>query len=250
MPTLYGRGGRVRRDLLVLGAVAAALLVAIVAFAASTTVTTQPGQATPTATPASEKDLFGGSLEPRVRYRTRNFVPTISFVVGDTEWFVADATRPDPLMLERRLRTGRPGGELPSRSALIFSRVIGVVDPRSGRLLQVDDLYRWLKRHPDLVVSRAEPVTVAGLDGRRFDERVRFSEPAVVADVCRAQLTVCTLIAPNRFYTNGTRMHTFVLPLPGDGPLVIDIVGRTQRDLDKVEAPAEEVLRTLTVTPR
>jgi len=41
VPTLYGRGVRVRRDLLILGAAAAAVLVAIVAFAASNTVKTQ-----------------------------------------------------------------------------------------------------------------------------------------------------------------------------------------------------------------
>lgn len=241
---------RVRRDLLVLGAVATALLVAIVAFAASTTVTTQPEQATPTATPASQRDLFGGSMEPRVRYRTREFQPTLSFVPGDAEWLVIDASRTDNLVLERRYRTGEPGGELPARSALIFSRINEVIDPRSGDTIHIDDvfdLYRWLRRHPDLDVSRAEPVTLAHLGGLRFDERVRFRRPARPASVCRPQLIECTLIAPNRYYAKGIRMHTILLPLDRV-PLVIDIVGRTQRDLDAVEAPAQELLGTLTVT--
>jgi hypothetical protein len=237
---------RVRRDLLVLGAAAAALLVAIVAFAASTTVKTPPSAPTPTATPASQRDLFGGSLEPRVRYRTYEFEPRLSFVPGDAEWLVVNASRADNLVLERRHRSGEPGGELPSRSALIFSRINEVVDPRSGDAIQVDDLYSWLEQHPDLDVSRAQPVTLAGLDGLRFDERVRFTRPARPASVCRSQLIDCTLIAPNRYYANGIRMHTIVLPLYR-APLVIDIVGRTQRDLDMVEAPAEEVLRTLEV---
>jgi hypothetical protein len=250
---------RVRRDLLVLGAVATALLVAIVAFAASTTVTSQPEQATPTATPASQRDLFGGSLEPRVRYRTREFQPRLSFVPfqpplsfvpGDAEWLVIDASRTDNLVLERRYRTGEPGGELPARSALIFSRVNEVIDPRSGDTIRIDDvfdLYRWLRRHPDLDVSRAEPVTLAHLGGLRFDERVRFRRPARPASVCRPQLIECTLIAPNRYYARGIRMHTILLPLDRV-PLVIDIVGRTQRDLDAVEAAAEELLGTLSVT--
>ena len=238
---------RVRRDQLVLGAVAAALLVAIVAFAASSSGVKTDRGPTPTATPASERDLFGGSLEPRVRYRTRAFDPQLSFVPGDTEWLVVNATRPDNLVLERRFRTGQPGGELPSRSALIFTRVGAPVDPRTGRTVHVEDLYPWLKRHPDLVVSRADPVTVAGIDGLQFDERVRFTRPARSAAACRPQLILCTLIAPNRFYANGIRMHTILLPF-GGVPLVIDIVGRTQRDLDDVEAPAEEVLRTLNVT--
>jgi hypothetical protein len=233
-----------------MGAVVAALLVAIVAFAASTTVNTGPSEPTPTATPASEKDLFGGSLEPRVRYQTRVFEPPLSFVPGDAEWLVINASRADNLVLERRYRSGEPGGELPSRSALIFSRINEVIDPRSGDTIHVDDLYRWFRRHPDLDVSRVEPVTLAGLGGLRFDERVRFRSPARPASVCRPQLIECTLIAPNRYYARGIRMHTLVLTVPDDAPLVIDIVGRTQRDLDAVEAPAEELLRTLSVSRR
>ena len=69
--------------------------------------------------------------------------------------------------------------------------------------MQVAGLYRFLKQHPDLVVSRAEPVTVAGLDGLRFDETVRFSKPAREAAFCRTQLMVCTLIGPTRFFRTG-----------------------------------------------
>jgi hypothetical protein len=251
VPTLYGRDVRVRRDQLVLGAVAAAILLAIVAFAASSGgVKSAPPTPTPTATPASERDLFGGSLEPRVRYRTRSFAPRLSFVAGDTEWLVQDATQPEHLVVERRLRTNRPGSELPSRAAVVFSRVFQVTDPKEGRLLNVNSLYPWLRQHPDLVVGRAEPVTVAGREGLRFDETVRFTKPAVSASACRMRLLVCTLIAPNRFYENGTRMHTYVLPMPAENPLVIDILAQTKRDLDEVEVPAMELLRTLTISFR
>jgi hypothetical protein len=75
---------------------------------------------------------------------------------------------------------------------------------------------------------------------------VRFKRPARSAAVCRRMLTVCTVIAPGRYYPNGVRMHTTVLP-SGTAPLVIDITGRTQRDLDAIEAPAAEVLRTLRI---
>jgi hypothetical protein len=246
--TLYRRDVRVRRDQLVLGAVAAALLIAIVAFAASSSGVKTDRGPTPTATPASERDLFGGSLEPRVRYRTRSFEPTLSFVAGDSEWLVEDATERSHLVVERRIRGNRPGSELPSQSAVIFSRIYELIDPATGTPLPRDDLYPWLRHHPDLIVGRAEPVTIAGIDGLRFDEAVRFKRPARSAAACRAQLTVCTLIAPERYYPNGVRMHTIVLPLGPQAPLVIDIVGRTRRDLDAVEAPAEELLRTLRVT--
>jgi hypothetical protein len=247
--TLYGRHVRVRRDQLVLGAVAAALLLGIVAFAATSTIPSHSEQPTPTATPASERDLFGGSLEPRVRYRTRSFAPTLSFVAGDTEWLVQEATERSHLVVERRIRGNRPGSELPSESAVIFSRIFELIDPATGTPLPRDEnLYAWFSHHPDLRVGRAEPVTIAGIDGLQFDEAVRFDRPARSAAACRAQLTVCTLIAPERYFPDGVRMHTIVLPLGQQAPLVIDIVGRTQRDLDAVEAPAEQLLRTLTVT--
>src|SRR6185503_5192151 len=140
------------------------------------------------------------------------------------------------------------GSELPSRAAVMFSRIFEVIDPASGEQRYVNGLYPWFAHHPDLEVGRAEPVTVAGIQGLQFDETVRFKRPARSAAACRAQLTVCTLIAPGRYFPDGVRMHTIILPLPDNNPLVIDIVGRTQRDLDAVEAPAQELLRTLSVT--
>jgi hypothetical protein len=89
-------------------------------------------------------------------------------------------------------------------------------------------------------------VTVAGVRGRVFDVAVDFTRPAHAAAACRALLIVCTAIAPGRYYPDGTRMRTYILPRTANTPpLVIDIVGQTQRDLDKVEAPAAEILRTL-----
>jgi hypothetical protein len=239
---------RVRRDQIVLGAVAAAVLLAIVAFAASSGVKTEPAEPTPTAVPSAERVLFGGSLEPRVRYRTRAFAPPLSFVVGDTEWLVENTTEADHLVIERRIRTGQPGSELPSRSSVVFSRIIQVFDPETGVRIYTDDLYRWFRRHPDLRVGPSQRVTVAGVRGERFDVAVDFTRPAHAAAACRPALIVCTAIAPGRFFTDGTRMHTYVLPRTANTPpLVIDIVGQTQRDLDKVEAPAAELLRTLRI---
>jgi hypothetical protein len=237
---------RVRRDQLVLGAVAAALLVAIVAFAASGSAVKTDRRPTPTATPASERDLFGGSLEPHVRYRTRSFAPPLSFVVGDSEWIATVTTRPGEVLIERRIRTGQPGGELPSRSSITFARIFKVIDPDSGRPRVVGDLYAWLKHHPDLVVGPRRPITVAGVRGETFDVTVRFHRPARTAPLCRRLLIRCTVIAQGRYYPNGVRIREIVLPT-GTAPLVIDITGRTQRDLDKIEAPATALLQTLQI---
>jgi hypothetical protein len=235
---------RARRDQLVLGAAAAAVLIAIVVFAA-------PGgvreTAEPEATPMVGRPLFGGSLEAGVRYRTRSFIPQLSFVVSDRDWIVQDASRTDYLRLDRRIRTDTPGSELPPRSWLTFSRVTQVHNPdlpRRNVEAALGDPYAWMKRHPDLVVGPAEPITVAGIRGQSFHVTVSFSRPARAAGACRPLLVVCTSVAPDRYYPDGTRLRTIVLPLDG-GPFVIDVQGQTQRDLDEVEVPATAVLRSL-----
>jgi hypothetical protein len=237
----------VRRDQLALGAAAAAVLVGIVVIGAPGSIRNAPA---PTPTPAAGQPLFGGSLEPGVRYRTRSFIPPLSFVVSDSDWLVQDATGTDHLRLDRRIRTDAPGSELDPRSFLTFSRITQVHDPKlrqrnpAGALR---NLYGWMKRHPDLVVGPAEPVTVAGIRGQSFRVTVRFSKPARAAGACRPLLIVCTSIAPDRYYPDGTRLRTIILPL-ADGPFVIDVQGRTQRDLDAVEVPAAAVIRSLRLT--
>ncbi len=233
---------------MVLGAAAAAMLVAIVVVGAPGGVRKGPA---PAPTPAAGRSLFGGSLEAGVRYRTRAFVPPLSFVVSDRDWLVQDATGTDYLRLDRRRRSSdAPGSELPPRSWLTFSRVTRVYDPRfrnRNANLATRNLYAWMRRHPDLVVGRAAPVTIAGVRGQSFPVTVRFSKPARAAGACRPLLIVCTSIAPDRYFPDGTRLRTIVLPL-ADGPFVIDIQGQTQRDLDEVEVPAASVLRSLRVT--
>ena len=223
---------RGRRDQVVLGAVAAAVLVAIVAFAAAgggvkhVAATPTPASAEP-----AERPLFGGSLEPRVRYRTRFFVPAISFAVGDAEWIAQGTTQPDRLLLVRRRRTGAPGGELDPRSYLSFSR--SALPPGRVRLAMRGD-----RR---LVVGRSRATEVADTPAETFPVRLRFRDQATA---CRVLLLVCTTIPPGRYLVRGTRMRRIVLMM-SPGPLVIDLIGATGRDLDAVTAPAMAVLRTL-----
>jgi hypothetical protein len=230
---------RARRDQFVLGAAAAALLVAIVVFAASSGVKRGPAEPTAAPTPSSERPLFGGSLEPGVRYQTRAFTPPLSFVVGDTEWIVNDATQPDILVLERRVRTNRSGSEIPARSFVTFWRVNVVSDAAS-----VHDL---LRRNPDLRVGPATPARAAGLEGEKFRVTVSFTRPARPSAACRPLMIRCTRVLPDRFFPDGVRMRTLELPMASGGPLVIDLLGLTQRDLEKLEVPAAEVLRTLRI---
>jgi len=235
-----------RREQVVLGAVAAVLLVAIVVFAASSGVKddVRPPRPTPVPTAAAERELFGGSLEPGVRYRTRAFVPALSFEAADTEWLVRDATQPNVLTLDRRRnRTDRPGSELPARAFLTFSRITQVYEPRSGRIeLSPADLHAWMRRHPDLHVGRAHPTTVAGVPAESFVVSVRFRRPAVSAPECLPLQITCTAIAPGRYFPDRAGMRTIVLQTEPD-PLVIDLIGPT----GEIEGPTLPLLRSLRI---
>jgi hypothetical protein len=240
---------RARRDQLVLGAAAAALLVVIVALAASGGVQDAPPPTPPPPPPPPRQQrLFGGELVPGVRYRTRAFVPPLSFVVGDDRWLARDTAADDYVLLERRPGAGQAGGEYPGRAWLAFSRLPLVYDPRRGRLIATpSDLHAWTRGHPDLAAGPRTRTTVAGVAGYAFGARVGFRRPAVFAAVCILPDVPCTAIAPNRSLLRGSRMRTFVLP-PAAAPLVIDVIGATQRDLDGAEVPAAQVLRTLRLT--
>jgi hypothetical protein len=228
---------RARRDQVVLGAVAAAVLVAIVALAAAGGGVKQV-VATPTPGPSERGDrpLFGGSLEPRVRYRTRFFVPALSFAVADAEWIAQGTTQPDRLLLVRRRRTGAPGGERDPRSYLSFSR-----SP-----LPAVRLPSALRSDPHLVVGRLRATSVAGVPAQTFRLGLRFRDSATA---CRTLLLVCTTIPPGRYLTPGTQMRRIVLRTEPD-PIVVDLIGAKQRDLDDVEAPAMAVVRTLRIVRR
>jgi hypothetical protein len=237
MERRYRRGVSARRDQIVLGAVAAAVLIAIVALAAAGG---GVERATPTPTPApaerGDRPLFGGSLEPGVRYRTRFFVPALSFAVADAEWIAQGTTQPDRLLLVRRIRSGAPGGERDPRSYLSFSR-----SPAPAVRLPAA-----LRSDRRLVVGRLRPTLVAGVPAQTFRVGLRFRDQATA---CRTLLLVCTTIPPGRYLTPGTQMRRIVLRTEPD-PVVVDLIGATRRDLDEVEDPAAAVLETLRIVRR
>jgi hypothetical protein len=218
----YRRGVSARRDQIVLGGVAAAVLVAIVAFAAAGG---GVERATPTPTPA-----------PGVRYRTRFFVPALSFAVADPDWIAQGTTQPDRLLLVRRIRSGAPGGERDPRSYLSFSRS-PLPAVRLPAALRSDDR---------LAVGRLRPTLLAGVPAQTFRVGLRFHDQATA---CRTLLLVCTTIPPGRYLTPGTQMRRIVVGTEPD-PVVVDLIGATRRDLDEVAAPATAVLATLRIVRR
>jgi hypothetical protein len=241
---------------LVLTAAAAAAMAVIVILAVSA-LNTKPVDRgrEPVATPTPEgRDLFGGSLQPDVRYRTRAFVPALSFVVADDEWYVGDSEQPSALVLDRRPRL-EPGEFARPFGFLAFDRITEVYAPRvpgleASRVAAPADLQDWLRRHPDLRVSGSEPVTIGNVPGRRVEVEVRFSRPAHSDPFCRQRfLRTCTLLAPGISFLSGTRLSVTVLATEPQ-PLVITVGGVNERALAAVDKAAAPVLDSLRIGER
>lgn len=200
--------------------------------------------------PPQGRPLFGGTLLPDERYRTRAFVPELSFVVFDDNWEVNDTTSPDVLGLFRVKRGGpNPPGPPPT---LVFQRLPELLDPsvrnrQDARIPAPADLRAWLARHPDLRVSRPEPVTVAGVSGSSFDVEVRFTRPAHSDPFCRETfLRTCTHIAPKLSLLDGSRLRIMHLRTEPE-PLTIFTFAMSPRRLAALNEAAAPVLDSLRI---
>jgi hypothetical protein len=239
------------RLVLAAAATAAVALIALLAVGAlSPRIADDERQATEPKPEA--RDLFGGTLQPGVVYRTRAFVPALTFEVADREWHVIDTTRPEVLVLDHGEGFFDPvAGVRRPPGGLWFMRVLEVYDPAvrsvAASLAPAPaDLHAWMQAHPDLRVGDPRPVTVAGVAGERFDVEVRFRRPVHDDPRCRerAQVT-CTALSPRMTFQDHTLLQVTVLPT-GPEPLVIMLEHFTRaglRDLEKAAAPVLESLR-------
>ena len=238
---------------ILLTAAAAAALVLVVVVAAGSLRTAPHEDAPPVGEPTPDaRPLFGGTLTPDVRYETRAFIPKLSFVVGDDEWSATVTDQPDVLRLERGEPYFDPGGERRPPAALSFGYVREVYDPavrglKASRTLAPADLQAWLRAHPDLRVGRAEPVTVAGVPGRRFPIEVRFSRPTHSDPECRRRAGVtCTALFPGGSVQTGTLAQMTILRTEPD-PLIITVDHFTRAGLREIERASAPVLESLRI---
>jgi hypothetical protein len=240
----------------VLTAAAAAALALIVLLAVTALDTEPVDRGThPAARPTPEgRELFGGQLVPDVRYRTRAFVPALSFVVGDDAWYVGETALPDALVLERRPHL-EPGQFARPFGFLAFDRINEVFAPHvrgleASRVAAPADFIGWLRKHPDLRVSAPETVQVAGTPGESVDVEVRFTRPAHSDPFCRQRfLRTCTALAPDISFFNGVRLRVVVLATEPQ-PLVITTGGVSERAQATVEKAAAPVLDSLRIGVR
>jgi hypothetical protein len=226
------------------------VLILVLAVTALETREVQPNPPAATPTPAG-RDLFGGTLAPDVRYRTRAFVPTLSFKVADNRWYAGDTSLPDALVLDRRRRL-EPGEFMRPLGGISFARMSEVHEPgvrglSASRVAAPADLIDWLREHPDVRVGASRPVRVANVPGERVDVEVRFTRPAHSDPFCRRRfLRTCALLAPGMSYFDGTRLHVTVLATEPQ-PLVIIVAGVNERALATVEEAAAPMLDSLRI---
>ena len=238
------------RFVLAVGAAAAlALIVLLAAGALNTRQLDDERQAAPP--PPEGRELFGGEVEPGVRYRTREFVPALSFEVTGDDWQVGDTAQPDVLVLDHGEGYFDPDGERRPPAGLWFTRVLQVYDPAvRGLAASVasapPDLHAWMRAHPDLRVGPERPVTVAGVPGDSFLVTVRFRRPTHDLPECQTRFQVtCTALTPKMAFQDGTLLRVTVLRTEPE-PLVIMQEHFTRaglRDLAEASAPVLDSLR-------
>jgi hypothetical protein len=240
---------------LVLAAAATAAIALVVVLAVGGLNPRAPDDERQATEPKPEaQDLFGGTLQPGVVYRTREFVPTLTFEVPEPGWKVIDTTREDVLVLDYREGFFQPGGERRPPGALWFTRVLEVYDP-TVRALAASlapapaDLHGWMRDHPDLRVGRTEPVTVAGVPGESFGVEVRFRRPAHGDPRCRERFQVtCTALTPRMSFQDHTLLRVTILRTEPE-PLVIMHEHFTRAGLRDLEEAAAPVLDSLVIRP-
>jgi hypothetical protein len=237
---------------LVLAAAAAAAMALIVLLAAGALNPRPVDEDRQVAVPTPDaRDLFGGTLQPDVRYRTTEFAPRLSFAVDDDRWMATDTTLTHELRLIRVTR-GAPDPNPPRIQQLIFLRVDEVADP-SVRGLAASltaappDLYEWLRDHPDVRAGPARPVTVGGVPGERFAIRMAFDRPAHVDPWClQNELYTCAYLAPGMNLPDGSRAVVTVLDTAPE-PLTIVMGGMSRADVAAVEEAATPLLESLRI---
>jgi hypothetical protein len=239
-------------------AVAVAAVMALALVLAASALNTQPADnsARPAVTPTPDaRPLFGGTMGRNVRYETTVFVPTLSFVVRDDKWRAVVTDQSDLLLLERGEGYFEPGGERRPPATLTFGYIREVYDPavpglQASRRPAPTDLHAWLRAHPDLRVGAAQPVTVAGVPGKRFTIEARFDQPTHPDPECRRRWQVtCTALAPGGSVQTGTLIQMTVLQTEPD-PLVITVDHFTRAGLREVEKAAAPLLESLQIGVR
>jgi hypothetical protein len=200
-------------------------VVAVVAAAVVAAIVVAPWSGRHTPTPAEHQGLpgqplFGGSLEPGVRYHTRALRPEISFRTSGNQWFVYAATSPTALVLQRRQGDSAKGTERPPQRFLMFLRLPTLVDPSSGDIAPApDDLVSALRANPDLGITSETRTRLYGRPATQLNFHIP-AKPERVDPACEfAKVTVDT--EPPAVATCAAFAPGVALPVSSSGRLIV-----------------------------
>ena len=160
-------GSRTRPLIAVLAAVAAVAVVAVALLER------RPSQQERAVAPpgADARPLFGGTLQPDVRYGTLALQPALTFEVADGRWLALSTESADLLQLVRVEPRPDSGQRPPSRAWLSLGRMTEVYDPAERGLERSlspgpADPARWLRAHPDIQAGPSRPARARRARGR------------------------------------------------------------------------------------
>jgi hypothetical protein len=193
------------------------------------------------------QQLFSGSLENGVRYRTRALVPAVSFQAAGAQWLADDAQSPTDLVLSVGARRFHPPRFQPPLLTVTFGRLPQVVDPRTNAALPAPhDLVGWLRAHPDLRTRPPVRVQLGGRPASRMDFTV-VARPLREDPFCRQRFQIrCTQLAPNASIRAGSAGRLFVVPARPD-PLVVAVLSSDPRRLPALIHDSEPLLASLRI---
>jgi hypothetical protein len=185
--------------------------------------------------------LFGGSLQPGQRYRTRRFQPALSFVVQDGDWLARETQSRTLVVLD--------GSRLPNRPMfLAFQRYRRVYDPdRRGHgsastVPAPRDFIAWLLKHPDLAASQPSRTRVAGLRGRQVDAVLTTAKPRHRHGLPECP-EYCVALAPDAWFGPGWKVRFIVID--SDREPVVITVEAFPRDFARFTARVLRVLNSV-----
>jgi hypothetical protein len=188
--------------------------------------------------------LFGGSLQPGQRYRTRRFRPALSFVVRDGDWLARETQSRTLVVLD--------GSALPHRPMfLAFQRYHRVYDPnKSGHgpastMPAPGDFIAWLLKHPDLAASEPSPTRVASLRGRQVDAVLTTQKPRHRHGLPECP-EYCVALAPDAWFGQGWKVR-FIVIERGRQQVVITVEA-LPRDFARFSTRTLGVLKSLRIT--
>ena len=248
------RRPRVERRWVLAAVAAAALVIAAIVVSGALVRPVekpQPTKPRPHSTKLPGKPLFDGTVQPGVRYATRNLVPQLSFVSDTANWAALFSDSAEALFLLRYEGPTDQATKVPPRSGIAFWSPQSVFDPnrRGVEIEPPRDLAAWLHAHPDLVSGPISQTRLAGLPTVTFDARVRTRGLRQEDPECARFGDRCAAVGPAASLYAGAFLRVMVVQTAA-GPVAVVEESLDRMHWPRIQRQAAPILRTLRFATR